>query len=211
MNAIRVLLVDDHAVVRAGYRMLLEQAGMDVIAEADSGENACRLYAELQPDVVIMDLSLPGISGLEAVRRIVARDAKARILVFSMHDDPVFIDQAVNAGARGYITKRSAAEVMVEALRTIAGGKVYIEPGLAQELAFRKIRENDSPFAVLTTREFEICTLLAQGRNTSEIAKRLSISYKTVANYSTQIKGKLGVGTTAELARLAIRYNIIQP
>lgn len=211
MSAIRVLLVDDHAVVRAGYRMLLEQAGMDVIAEADSGENACRLYAELQPDVVIMDLSLPGISGLEAVRRIVARDAKARILVFSMHDDPVFIDQAVNAGARGYITKRSAAEVMVEALRTIAGGKVYIEPGLAQELAFRKIREKDSPFAALTTREFEICTLLAQGRNTSEIAKRLSISYKTVANYSTQIKGKLGVGTTAELARLAIRYNIIQP
>lgn len=211
MNAIRALLVDDHAVVRTGYRMLLEQAGIDIVAEADSGEAACRMFLETQPDVVVMDLSLPGISGLEAVRRIVARDSRARILVFSMHDNPVFIDQAINAGARGYITKRSAANVMVEALRAIAAGKVFIEPGLAQELAFRKIRERDSPFAALSTREFEICTLLAQGCNTSEIAKRLSISYKTVANYSTLIKGKLGIGTNAELARLAIRYNIIQP
>ncbi len=210
MAAIRALLVDDHAVVRAGYRMLLEQAGIEIVAEAGTGESACRLFAELAPDVVVMDLSLPGISGLEAVRRIVAREPKARILVFSMHDDPVFIDQAISAGARGYISKRSAAEVMVEALRAIAAGKVYIESGLAQELAFRKIRDQDSPFAQLSTREFEICTLLAQGSNTTEIAKRLSLSYKTVANYSTQIKGKLGVGTTAELARLAIRHNIIK-
>ena len=210
MAAIRALLVDDHAVVRAGYRMLLEQAGIEIVAEADSGESACRLFADTGPDVVVMDLSLPGISGLEAVRRIVSREPKARILVFSMHDDPVFIDQAISAGARGYISKRSAADVMVEALRAIASGKVYIESGLAQELAFRKIRDKDSPFAQLSTREFEICTLLAQGSNTSEIAKRLYLSYKTVANYSTQIKGKLGVGTTAELARLAIRHNIIQ-
>lgn len=210
MAAIRALLVDDHAVVRAGYRMLLEQAGIEIVAEADTGEGACRLFVETQPDVVVMDLSLPGISGLEAVRRIVAREPTARILVFSMHDDPVFIDQAINAGARGYITKRSAADVMVEALRAIASGKIYIESGLAQELAFQKIREKDSPFSQLSTREFEICTLLAQGCNTSEIAKRLSLSYKTVANYSTQIKGKLGVGTAAELARLAIRYHIIQ-
>lgn len=211
MNPIRVLLVDDHAVVRAGYRMLLEQAGVTIVGEAESGESACRMFVETQPDVVVMDLSLPGISGIEAVRRIVAREAKARILVFSMHDDPVFIDQAINAGARGYITKRSAATVMLDALRAIAAGRVYIEPGLAQELAFRKIRETDNPFAGLSTREFEICMLLAQGCNTTEIARRLSISYKTVANYSTQIKGKLGVGTTAELARLAIRHNIIQP
>jgi DNA-binding NarL/FixJ family response regulator len=208
---IRALLVDDHAVVRAGYRMLLEQAGITIVAEAENGEAAYRLYTDMQPDVVVMDLSLPGISGLEAVRRIVARDAKARILVFSMHDDPVFIDQAISAGAHGYISKRSAADVMVEALRAIAAGRVYIEAGLAQALALRKIRDRDSPFAALSTREFEICTLLAQGCNTDEIAARLSISYKTVANYSTKIRAKLGVGTTAELARLAIRHNIIAP
>lgn len=209
---LRVLLVDDHAVVRAGYRMLLDrEAEIRVIGEAHSGEQACRLYMEHHPDVVVMDLSMPGIGGLEAIRRIVARDAAARILVFSMHDDTVFVDQAVNAGARGYITKNCPPDVMIDAIRTVAGGKTYLEPALAQRLAFQKVRDKDSPFSRLSTREFEICCLLAEGCNTSEIAKRLSLSYKTVANYSSLIKSKLEVGTAAELTRLAIRHNIVQP
>ncbi|MBI2992657.1 MAG: response regulator transcription factor [Gammaproteobacteria bacterium] len=208
---IRVLLVDDHAVVRAGYRILLERAGDIVLAgEAESGEQAYRLYTELKPDVVVMDISLPGIGGFEAIRRIIARDPRARILVFSMHEDTVFVDQAVNAGARGYITKNSAPAVLVEAIRRIAAGESYLEAGLAQQLAFQKVRDEDSPFSRLSTREFEICSLLAQGCGTSEIAKRLSLSYKTVANYSTQIKNKLNVGTAAELTRLAIRHRIVQ-
>ena len=212
MSIIRILLVDDHAVVRAGYRMLLEKTeGIAIVGEADSAEAACRKFAELAPDVTVMDLSLPGISGLEALRRMVARDASAKVLVLSMHDDTVFVDQAVSAGARGYLTKRIAPEVLVEAIRTVAAGKVFIEPGLAQELVYRKIREPDNPFAQLSTREFEICSLLAHGRSTNEIARQLSLSYETVANYSTQIKSKLEVGTAAELARLAIRYNIVQP
>ena len=207
---IRVLLADDHAVVRAGYRVLLQNTtDIEVVAEADSGERACRAFADLQPDVVVMDLSMPGIGGLQAMRRMVARDPNARILVFSMHEDTVFVEQALQAGAQGYITKSSAPEILVEAIRELASGKSHIDTEIVQRLAFQKARGKDSPFSNLSTREFEIFCLLAEGLNTSEIAKRLSLSYKTIANYSTQIKSKLHVSTVAELARLAIRHNII--
>lgn len=209
-NKIRVLLVDDHAVVRAGYRMLLKNSeDIITVAEADSGEKACKAFIEMQPDVVVMDLSMPGIGGLEAIRRITARDPDARILVFSMHEDTVFVEQALQAGARGYITKSSAPETLVSAIKELAAGKSHIDSEIVQKLAFQKSRGGESPFAQLSTREFEIFCLLAEGRNTSEIAKQLSLSYKTVANYSTQIKTKLNVSTMADLARLAIRHNII--
>ena len=203
--------MDDHAVVRAGYRMLLQNSEeIEIVDEADSGEKAYKRYVALQPDVVVMDLSLPGMGGLEAIRRIVARDAGARILVFSMYEDTVFVDQAVNAGARGYVTKSSAPDVLVDAIRDIARGKIYLDAGTAQRLAYQKLRGKDSPFENLSTREFEIFCLLSEGLNTNEIAGRLSLSYKTVANYSTQIKSKLNVNTVAELARLAIRHKLIE-
>lgn len=207
---IRVLLVDDHAVVRAGYRMLLKNsADIEVVAEAESGEAACRHYSELHPDIVIMDLSLPGIGGLEAIRRIIARDADARILVFSMHEDMIFVEQALQAGARGYMTKSGAPEALIEAVRALADGKTHLDKTIAERLAFQKMRGKDTPFSGLSTREFEIFCLLAEGHITSEIAKRLSLSYKTVANYSTQIKNKLEVTSIAEIARLAIRHQIV--
>ena len=207
---IRVLLVDDHAVVRVGYQMLLKNSDdIEVVGEADSGERACKAFIELQPDVVVMDLSMPGIGGLEAIRRITARDANARILVFSMHEATVFVEHALQAGARGYLSKSSAPDVLVEAIKELASGKSHIGPDIVQKLALQKARGKDSPFSNLSTREFEIFCLLAEGLNTSEIAKRLSLSYKTVANYSTQIKSKLEVATVAEIARLAIRNNII--
>ena len=165
---IRVLLVDDHAVVRAGYQMLLKNsADIEVIAEAETGEQACKAYIDHHPDVVVMDLSMPGIGGLEAMRRIVARDANAKILVFSMHEDTVFVEQALQAGAQGYITKSSAPEILVEAIRELASGKSHIDSELAQKLAFQKTRGKDSPFSNLSTREFEIFCLLAEGLNTS--------------------------------------------
>ena len=208
---IRILLVDDHAVVRAGYQMLLKQSDRtEIIAEAASGEQACKLFVDLSPDVVVMDLSLPGIGGLEAIRRIVLKDANARILVFSMYEDTVFVDQAVRAGAKGYLTKNSAPETLITAIEEIARGGIYIDAEIAQHLAFQKARAETGPFSNLSTREFEIFCLLAEGLNTSEIAKRLSIGYKTAANYSTQIKNKLQVNSVAELARLAIRHNILQ-
>jgi len=207
---IRVLLVDDHAVVRAGYQMLLKNTDdIEVVAEADTGETACKKFIDLHPDVVVMDLTMPGIGGLEAIRRMIARNADAKILVFSMHDDTVFVEQALQAGARGYITKSSEPEILVEAIRSLASGQSHLDSDLAQRLAIQKSLGTDSLLSSLSTREFEIFCLLAEGQNTSEIAKRLSLSYKTVANYSTQIKSKLNASTVADIARLAIRYNIV--
>ena len=208
---IRILLVDDHAVVRAGYQMLLEQSDkLEIVAEASSGEQASKLFTDENPDIVVMDLSLPGISGLEAIRRIIRKDPNAKVLVFTMHEDTVFVDQALRAGARGYLSKSSAPKTLIKAIEEIARGGVYIDDRLVQHLAFQKARDEIGPFSSLSTREFEIFCLLAEGLNINEIAARLSIGYKTVANYSSQIKNKLQVNTTAELARLAIRHNILQ-
>ena len=207
----RILLVDDHAVVRAGIQALLEnQRDLRVIAEAESGEAACRQFIEHAPDVVIMDLSMPGVGGIEAIRRIVSRQCDARVLVFSMHEDILFVEQALQAGARGYIGKRSAPQVLVEAVRQIASGNIYIDPDIAQRLAYQKTKGNDSPFQILSTREFEILCLLAEGLSVNTIANRLALSYKTVANYATQIKVKLEVETSSELTRLAIRHGLVK-
>ncbi len=209
-NKIKVLLVDDHAVVREGYKNLLDNyPEIEVVAEAPSGEIACKYYVDYSPDVVIMDLSLPGIGGLEAIRRITARDPEAKILVFSMHEDTVFVEQALQAGARGYISKSSAADDLVEALQEIASGNDHIYPEIAKRLAIHKSIGRDTPLANMSTREVEILCLLAEGANVASIAERLSLSYKTVANYSTQIKNKLEVKTAAELARLAIRHGLV--
>ena len=210
-NPTRILLVDDHAVVRAGFKTLLENQGdLRVVAEAESGEAACRQFIEHAPDVVIMDLSMPGVGGIEAIRRIVSRQSDARVLVFSMHEDTVFVEQALQAGARGYIGKSSAPVVLVEAVRQVANGNLYIDPDIAQRLAFQKTKGSDSPFRALSTREFEIVCLLAEGLSVNAIANRLALSYKTVANYATQIKSKLEVATTAEMTRLAIRHGIVK-
>jgi len=207
----RILLVDDHAVVRAGFKTLLENHGdLSVVAEAESGEAACRQFIDHAPDVVIMDLSMPGVGGIEAIRRIVSRQSDARVLVFSMHEDTLFVEQALQAGARGYIGKSSAPVVLVEAVRQIANGNIYIDPDIAQRLAFQKTKGSDSPFQALSTREFEIVCLLAEGLSVNAVANRLALSYKTVANYATQIKAKLEVDTSAELARLAIRHGLVK-
>jgi DNA-binding NarL/FixJ family response regulator len=204
------LLVDDHAVVRAGYRLLLQNTPeIEVIAEADSGELACRYFAEHAPDVVVMDLTLPGIGGLEAIRRIVQRDPRARILVFSMHEETMFVEHALAAGACGYVTKSSSPHVLVAAVRDVAAGGRPLAGDIAARLAFERVRGRDSPLMGLSTREFEVFCLLAEGLGSAEIAKRLSLSHKTVANYGTQLKSKLNVGSVAELTRLAIRHGII--
>ncbi|HEY8520805.1 MAG TPA: response regulator transcription factor [Gammaproteobacteria bacterium] len=209
---VRVLLVDDHAVVRAGYRLLLRQAPeIEVVAEAGTGEQACSAFVAHRPDVVVMDLSLPGISGLEALRRILARDPAARVLVFSMHEDALFVERALAAGARGYIAKSSAPTVLVDAVKRVAGGEMHVDPGLAPRLQAHRARGADTPFGALSRREFEIFCLLAEGLSSTDIARRLALSPKTVANYASQIKDKLGAGTTAELARLAIRHGLVPP
>lgn len=209
---IQVLLVDDHEVVRAGYRRLLENTlDIKVVAEAKSGEEAYSAFLNYHPDVIVMDLSMPGIGGLEAIRRIHCRDKTARVLVFSMHESETFLNRALDEGALGYITKRSAAKVMVEAIRQVAQGRQFIGQEM-QGFLLKKSNVNNSFLSeALSPREFEIFLLLAQGKSVNEIAEILSLSSKTVGNHYTSIKGKLNITNSAELTRLAIREGLLEP
>ncbi len=212
-DTIKILLVDDHAIVRAGFRLLLSSVGsFVVVAEAERGEAACQLYLETQPDITVLDLSMPGIGGLETLRRICQRDSQAKVLVFSVHDESVYVNRAMAAGAKGYITKSSAPGILVEAIQTIAQGGTYIEQGLlkapppapAQTSDYRAIIDTLSP------REFDIFLLLAKGLTAHKIADELCLGYKTVANYGTQIKAKLSVATVAELAHIAMVLGVMK-
>lgn len=207
----RVLLVDDHAVVRTGYRTLLEQSNIiRIVGEAENGTQAYAMAQELQPDAIVMDISMPGMSGLETTRKIVQRYPQARILVFSMHEDMAYVEQALQAGAIGYLPKSSPPEVLINAITTIATGESFIEEGIAKRLSNKGQRGADNVFDDFSTREFEIFCLLATGKNTSDIADMLNISAKTVANYTTQIKSKLEISNQAELVHVAIRNGIIK-
>ena len=213
MKKIKVILVDDHAVVRAGYKILLKNVdSIDVVGEADTGQEAINLSSRLTPDVVVMDISLPGMSGLDAIRRIVLDNSNIKILVFSMHEEVVFVERALQAGAIGYMTKSTDPELLSKAIKDVSQGKKYIDDELKQKMTYEyeQTRGDGSQFSELSAREFQIFCLLAEGLNTNEISQQLQISYKTVANYSTQIKNKLNVSTAADIARLAIRHNIIQ-
>ncbi len=211
-KTIRLLLVDDHAVVRTGYRALLEQAaGIAIAGEASSGEEGYKMFCEIGPDAVVMDITLPGMSGLETTRRIIARAPDARILMFSMHEDMVFVEQSLQAGALGYIPKSSDPGILIEAINTVAGGREFLAEGIASRRAVNRQKGQHRPFDDFSTREFEIFSLLAEGNTTAAVGEKLCISSKTVANYTTQIKSKLQVKSNAELVHLAIRNGIISP
>jgi len=204
------LLVDDHAVVREGYRRLLERdRNVAVVGEAASGAQAYRLFCELNPTVVVMDVSLPDVSGIEALRRIRARDSRARVLMFSMHEETIFPTRALQAGAQGYVTKSSAPDVLVEAVHAIASGKHYISHDVAQLLAVENVTRQKDALQSLSAREFEIMRLLAAGETISAISEKLGLGYKTVANYQSAIRSKLNVETAAQLVSLATRSGII--
>ena len=210
---IKVILVDDHAVVRAGYKILLTNIeNISVVAETNTGEDAIILSNKHQPDVVVMDLSLPGMSGIDAIRRIVKDNNNIKVLVFTMHEEVVFVERALQAGAIGYMTKSTDPEMLSKAISQVAQGKKYLDDELKQKMTYEyeKSRDSDALLSDLSAREFQIFCLLAEGLNTNEISKRLNISYKTAANYSTQIKSKLNASTVADIARIAIRTNIIK-
>jgi two-component system invasion response regulator UvrY len=204
------MLVDDHAIVRAGFRRLLEQrSDFRVVAEAADAESAYAQYVQHQPDIVVMDLSMPGVSGLDTIRRIISRQAAARILVFSMHEDPSLAERAILLGARGYVTKSNAPEVLEAAVAEVVAGRVALSPDIARSIAMLKLAGDANPMQALTAREFEIFRLLVTGRTTTEIAKLLNLSTKTVANYHTLIKQKLNISSDVELVLLAQRQNVI--
>ena len=209
---IKVLLADDHAVVRTGFRLLLQsQPDINVVAEAQSGEAACQMYAELSPDVVVMDLGMPGMGGLEAMRRIRARNPAARVLALSAHDDPMHARRALREGALGFLSKRSAPEALIEAISAIAGGRRYIDPALAQKLALAEIEgAARSPIEQLSEREFEVFIRLAGGATVQKIADDLKLSASTIGTHLYNIKQKLGVVNQSELTLLAIRHGLIE-
>ncbi len=210
-STIQVMLVDDHAVVRMGFRLLIEGTpDMKVVAEAVSGEEASRIYQEQHPDVVVMDISMPGIGGLEAVNRIMAKDPAARILVLSAHEDTMHPKRVLKAGALGYLTKRSAAEELIQAIRQVAQGKTFIESGIAQQLAVQQLTGDKNPVDVLSAREFEVFMLLAQGKTVVDIAKVLHLSPRTVGTHLYNIKQKLNASNSAEIALIAMRAGLIE-
>jgi two-component system, NarL family, invasion response regulator UvrY len=212
MSQINVMLVDDHAVVRMGCKMLLESANdIKVIAEAENGETAIKAYVEHKPNIVVMDITMPGMGGLEAIERILAKDSAARILVLSAHEDSVHPKRVLNAGAMGYLTKRSAAEELIKAIRMVASGKKYIEAGVAQQMAIQQLSGDQSPVDVLSEREFEVFMSLAKGKTTNEIAENLFLSPRTVGTHLYNIKQKLNAQNSAEIALIAMRSGLLEP
>jgi two-component system invasion response regulator UvrY len=210
MSQINVMLVDDHAVVRMGFKMLLESdTEIKVIAEAESGEQAIQRYVEHKPDVVVMDITMPGIGGLEAIERILAKDNSAKILVLSAHEDSVHPKRVLNAGAMGYLTKRSAAEELIKAIRTVASGKKYLEATVAQQMAIQQLSGDQNPVDVLSPREFEVFMALAKGKTTNEIAETLFLSPRTVGTHLYNIKQKLNANNSAEIALIAMRSGLL--
>jgi DNA-binding NarL/FixJ family response regulator len=205
---VKILLVDDHAIVRAGLRRLLSSLPDLVVAEAATGRDALVSYREGRPDVVILDLNLPGVGGLELLQRLVIEDPTACVLVFSMHAEAIYVSRALQVGARGYMSKNAAPDELLVAVQRLASGGRYIENEIAQELALQSA-PNGGSLHQLTERDLEIIRLLGDGRNLGEIAAGLGVSYKTVANTCSQIKAKLGVARTADLIRLSIERGIL--
>lgn len=211
MDPIKVVLVDDHDIIRSGLKRLLEiNKNIEVIAEADHGEEAYHIYSQHLPDVVVMDISMPGMGGLEAARRIMKRYPSAKIIIFSMHETSAYAMQALKAGIKGFVTKSEVAEDLKTTILEVARGKVFLSPKIAQAIALQTLSGENDPFHQLTSREFEVFRLLAEGKRVENVADILNISQKTVANYYTIIRQKLNVSSPVEMVRVAIRHGLIE-
>jgi two-component system, NarL family, invasion response regulator UvrY len=205
---LRVLIVDDHPIVISGCRALLEtDPGVEVL-EAQDGASGFAAFFGLRPDVAVIDINLPGHSGLELLRRILEREPEARLIVFSMNDDPAVAARAIEAGAKGYIAKNDDPALFAEAVKQVASGGLYLHPEMARQIAFLRAGGNANAISSLSPRELEILRLLAAGRTMAQIADLLNVSYKTVANNCTQLKQKLGARSAMDLMRVALTARI---
>jgi DNA-binding NarL/FixJ family response regulator len=200
----RVLIVDDHRIVASGCRALFGDDPEIVILEASDAESGDRVFAEERPDICVLDINLPTVSGFELARRILARDANSRIIMFSMNDDPIFAARAIEIGAKGYVSKSGDPGDLVQAIREVGNGGTYLPPAIARSIAFAGPAFAQSPLSKLNPRELEILRLLGAGKSLTEIAWLVNSSYKTVANTSSIMRQKLGLRTSVELVRLAI-------
>jgi two-component system, NarL family, invasion response regulator UvrY len=211
-KTIRVLIVDDHAIVREGYRALLaKHEGLTVVGEASDAASAYQCYKDTRPDVVIMDISMPGRGGIDALEHIREFDAHARVLVFTMHSGAAYALQAFRAGAKGYVTKSSSPDVLVEAVKAVSEGRIAICPEMGQALALGRVQQEKSQLEDLSPREFEIFRMILDAKTTDEIASAFHVSRKTVANYHYNIKSKLGVSSDIELLYFGLRQGVIGP
>jgi two-component system response regulator NreC len=214
MSKIRLLLVDDHEIVRAGLRMLFRaEEDMEIVGEAGSAEEAIQAVQELDPDVVLMDVAMPGMSGIEATRRIKEADPNANILALTMHEDEQYLFEMLNAGAAGYVPKRAAPDDLVSAIRIVHQGNVFLYPSLAkilvQDFVHRSGEGSDLGVDILTPREREVLTLIAEGYTNRQIAKKLVISVKTVDRHRENIMGKLNLHNRIELVKYAIEKGLL--
>lgn len=209
---IRVFIVDDHALVRTGMRMILSaEVDIEVVGEAESGEAALPLIRRLMPDVVLCDLHLPGVSGLEVTERIVKGRHDTRVIIVSVLEDGPLPKRLLEAGASGYVGKGGAASELLRAVREVARGKRYLSSTIAQNLALSGIDGGGTPFDELSTREVEVALLLVQGLRQEDIARRLSLSAKTVNTHKSRLFDKLGIGDCIALARLVSQYGLADP
>jgi len=204
----RVLIADDHPIVASGCRTVLADEPDIIILEAPDAETAERIFVAERPDICLIDINLPTVSGFELARRVLAQDAGARIIIFSMNDDPVFVGRAIEVGAKGFVSKTGDPQDLVDAIREVGKGGVYLPPALARSMAFAGQAVATNPLSKLNSREMEILRLLSAGKSLSEIAWLVHSPYKTVANTSSIIRQKLGVRTSAELVRLAIESGV---
>jgi len=204
----RVLIVDDHPIVVSGCRALLGADPAIEVVDAADGEAGYLAYFAEQPDVAVIDINLPGVSGLEVCRRILQRDPQARLIIFSMNDDPIFAVRAIEAGAKGYIAKNDDPLLFADAVRRVAAGDVYLRPEMAREVAFIRVGSGSNPLSQLNARDLEILRLLAAGNSMAQIAHVLNVSYKTVANNCTALKHKLGARSAMDLMRIAVDSSI---
>lgn len=207
---IRVALVDDHQLVRMGFRMLLADARIEVVGEFDSGEQACAELPKLMPDVVVLDLAMPGMGGLEALRRLLAQAPKLRILVLSAHEDAAHPQRVLRAGALGYLTKRSAPDALIAAVTAVAAGETYVDAQTARALALAQVKGDASPAETLSEREFSVFIQLAKGHTVAEIAAHLNLSPSTVGTHLYHVKQKLGASNQSELTLVALQWGLIQ-
>jgi two-component system invasion response regulator UvrY len=205
----RVLIVDDHPIVASGCRALLAGDPEIVILEASDAESGERVFVAEHPDVCVLDINLPTVSGFELARRLLARTASARVIMFSMNDDPIFAARAIEIGAKGYVSKSGDPCDLVEAIREVGKGGVFLPPAIARSLAFARPALAQSPLSKLTSREIEILRLLSAGKSLSEIAWLVHSSYKTIANTSSIIRQKLGLRSSSELVRFAIESRLV--
>lgn len=205
----RILIADDHAVVRQGIKAFIQQHGYEVVAEASTGEDAYVAWKSSKPDLMLVDLDMHGMGGLETLSRVMAQDRETKILVFTMHEDTEHAARVLRAGAMGYVVKSDAPETLLLAIRQILAGKSFISHTIATQVAIKKIAGLENPLNCLTKREFEVFKRLIGGRPLREIATQLNISYPSAANIQTQIRQKLHVSNTQQLIDLAIKYQIL--